>query len=714
MNIFRHSETGTHTIFRTKSNSCICLLLSFIMLLTFPGIAFAADETASEPVRVGWYEDSYHISGENGERSGYSYEYEQAVAAYTGWNYEYIPGGWSELLEMLQNGEIDIMSSISYTDDRAEKMLFSDLPMGQENFMLYADLSGNDISPSELSTLNGRKIAMLDQSIQAEQFIEWEEKHGISTQHIFITSVDDVIHLVNTHEIDGVGSAETPIWSDYGMSAIAVVGGSESYYGISKKRPDIKEKLDNAMRSLSFDNPFYTDELYKKYLSSQSVAVLTKEEKDWLSNHGSIRVGWIKNDEGVSTLNPETGELSGIICDYITYAADCLGEQKLSFDLCGFDNIDEEIQALKDGRIDMIFHTVQNPYLAEQNGLSLSDCVWSVNAAAVTTDDHFNENAENRVAVAKDDFFLKWYISYNYPKWQITEFADSKDVEKAVLKGHADCFIIRSGQVSRYARNYKLHSIFLMQPSNTAFAVKRGSSVLMSVLNKTLKSMPDAMLTGALSMYDSNSYKVTLSDYLRDNLPAFAAAFVSVFVLILLAILKLLKKSRIAEDKAKKAMEQAENANAAKSTFLFNMSHDIRTPMNAILGFASLAEKKTDNPESVREYLHKIEISGQGMLSILNNVLELSRIESGKTTLEETPQVAGSAFDACMVMMNSEIEKHHHMVSIDKKIRYPYIYFDATRVTEIIMNILSNAIKYTADGGRIHCVLEQSTHPDDG
>ena len=164
----------------------------------------------------------------------------------------------------------------------------------------------------------------------------------------------------------------------------------------------------------------------------------------------------------------------------------------------------------------------------------------------------------------------------------------------------------------------------------------------------------------------------------------------------------------------KKAEEKAEAANNAKSSFLFNMSHDIRTPMSAILGFTTLAEKNPDNPELVKNYLEKIHLSGQGMLDILDNILEISRIESGKTTLEETPQEAGTVFNACMVMMSPEVEKKHHTLNVSKEIKYPYVFFDATHITEVVMNILSNAIKYTADGGTINCSLKQLPNNNDG
>ena len=234
---------------KKRFRKCSCILLCLFVLFTLFSTSAEAKESKSKDttekseqkvVRVGWYEDSYHITGDNGEKSGYGYEYEQAVAAYTGWKYEYVKGDWAELLEKLQNGEIDMMAALSYTDERAQSMLFSELPMGQEKYYLYADLTNPDISASDLSTLNGKKIVVMGKSVQATQFYDWEKKHNIQTQHIDLDSFERARDLAQKHEIDGVISTETPSWVEAGMSAIATTGGSDIYYGINKNRPDVK------------------------------------------------------------------------------------------------------------------------------------------------------------------------------------------------------------------------------------------------------------------------------------------------------------------------------------------------------------------------------------------------------------------------------------------------------------------------------------------
>lgn len=714
---------------KIKQYKPVCLLLCFFLLFTLLPVSVKAEETKSKVVRVGWYEDSYNITGKNGERSGYGYEYQQSVASYTGWSYEYVNAGWSELLKMMENGQIDMMSGVSYTEERAESMLFSELPMGEEKYYLYADLTNTDISASDLKSLNGKRVGLLSGSVHATQFYEWENEHNLQLQHVPIIGLEDAVDKLNKHEIDCLVSAETPQLVDIGMSALFIIGGSDIYFVINKDRPDIKEELDNAMRKMQNDKPFYADELYQRYLSATSAAVLSSEEQDWLEKHGPIRVGWLNNDSGVSSEDTESGEVVGVINDYINFAADCLGNRKLDFELVEFDSQEEQIQALKDDKIDMIFHFSQVPYAAEQNGFILSNTVWSDNVAAVTSQTYFDENTENRVAVEKGNILLKWYLSYNYPNWETVEYDTSKDAEKAVKDGRADCLIAGFGQLTGYMEDSKLHGVYLTQPDNAAFAVSQKNTVLMSILEKTLKTMPSSMLTGALSMYENTLKKVTLTDFIKQNLLAIAAVFVLIFLLILSVITASLKKSRAAEIKAKqaasKSMElnqklqeshqelevallRAESANSAKTTFLNNMSHDIRTPMNAIIGFTSLAASHINNKEKVKEYLSKISTSSEHLLSLINDILDMSRIESGKVKISENPLHLPDLLHDIRTIVQPNIASRQLEFLIDTvDVRDEDIIADKLRLTQILLNILSNGIKFNRIGGTIAIRVKQ-------
>lgn len=699
--LFRHSKRNKRSVHKYIFFLCLFLVLTLIPVpvaaATQQSQSEKKEQTTSKTVKVGWYEDSYHITGKNGERSGYAYEYEQAVSAYTGWTYQYVKGDWEELLSKLQKGEIDLMAAISYTDERAKTMLFSDEPMGEEKYYLYADLTHAHISPSDLSTLNGKRVAVMEKSVQATQFSQWEKKHNIKTQHINVDSFEKAKKMVEKQELDGVISTETPAWVEAGMSAIATTGQSGIYYAINKNRPDLKKEIDNAMRAMEYDKPFYADELYQRYLASQSVAVLSGEEKKWLSKHGEIKVGYIKDDPGVSGVDSKSGRVVGVLSDYIDYARDSL-DQKLYFNLVQFDSEEEQIQALKEGKIDMIFHISQNPYYAEKNDLSLSNTVLTIPLAVVTTQDFFDEDAQNTVAIEKGNCRFKWYVSYNYPNWKIKEYDSLKAAQKAVKAGKADCFLVRSSQSMRYVNDKKLHSVFLTKSGNTSFAVKKGNSVLMSILNKTLKTIQTSKLSGAVSVYEDSQKKVTLADFVKDNLVAVSIGFVTVFLLVMIVFLRLLQKARIAEENTKKSQLQAEQANAAKSTFLFNMSHDIRTPMNALLGYNQLMKKELTE-KKLLHYQEKIEQSGNLLLSIINNVLDMARIESGKMELDENYARVGKVVEEIYDVFESEATKKgvHFIQEVD--VVHEHILCDITKVEQILLNLISNAVKYTdADG----------------
>ena len=706
-----------------------CLLAALACLLALLPLPAHAAGAASKVVRVGWYEDAYNITGKNGERSGYAYEYEQSVAAYTGWTYEYVKAGWSDLLQMMKSGEIDLMAGVSYTEDRAQDMLFSELPMGREIYYLYADLAHTDISASDLRTLNGKRIALLKTSVQAAQFYQWEEDHGLHLQYVWSNSFEQGKQQAQGREIDCVISTETPAWVEYGMSAIAQTGGSDIYFAISRTRQDLKEALDHAMRKMEFDKPFYADELYQRYLSASYTPVLSSEEQDWVTQHGDIRIGFLTSDAGISTYVPESGQLVGVINDYITFASDSISNQKLDFSLVGYDSMEEEIQALKDGQIDLIFHFAQNPYVAEENNFVLSNTVLTLNMAAVTAQNSFNENHANTVALLKDDLLLKWYVSYCYPDWNIVEYNSLKDAEAAMRSGENDCLLAESGEVAKYREDKRLHSVFLTQDGNVSFAVARGDVTLMSILNKTLRTIPASMLTGALPMYEASLEKVTVTDFVKDNFLVVSVMLITFFGMILAVILVSLRRSRIAEANAKEAarqarklnqklqesqrelraaLQQAESASSAKTTFLSNVSHDIRTPMNAIVGLASLMENDLQNPGKLQGYIDKLKTASWHLLNLINEILDMSKIESSKYEINAKPFNISSVLDEVYSVFSATMSTKGIKLTINSDaVTSPDVIGDEISLRKILNNLLSNANKFTRAGGSVTIFASQ-------
>ena len=716
-------NSGMSETMQTLTRKSACVMLSLLLLLSAVLPVKAAAETASaKVVRVGSFEDTFNYVNEKGARKGYGYELLETLSGYAGWQFEYVTCDWSDCFEKLKNGEIDIIGGISYTEDRTQEMLFSDEPMGVEKYYLYADLSRADISASDFKTLNGKKIGVLMGTEPEVMLTEWEEKYGLKTEHVNISNNEDVKQKLANHEIDCFVSLEESFWAERGISTITRVGESGIYYAINKNRPDIKEELDDAMRALDEAVPFYTADLYKRYFSMDYTPILTGEEKAWLRKHGAIRMGFLASDSGVSTFDPATGEFTGVITDYIQFAADCLGNQELEFQLVGYDSKEAELDALKSGEIDMIFHCDQNPNLAEEYHFACTNTTWTSNLMAVTNKQHFNENNVNRIAVPQNKLSLKKYLAFYYPQWEIVDCDTQEDAARLVKDGQADCFVTGISSENKYSKKYSFYSVPLVNPVRSCFAVNSGNRSLLSILNKTIKAMPVNMLAGALAMYKSSARKVTLSDFIKDNF--FKVMLISsiAVAVVLLTILMLLQKARKAEAAARKAasdtqelnaklqvaVEKAESANRAKSTFLSNMSHDIRTPMNAIIGFTTLALSNIDDTDRVKDYLAKTLASSNHLLSLINDVLDMSRIESGKIHLEEVEVNLSDVLHDLKTIVSGQIYAKQLELYMDAMdVTDEDVYCDKTRLNQILLNLLSNAIKFTPAGGTVSVRVRQ-------
>ena len=722
-------NSGMSETMRSLTRKSVCALLSLLLLLSAVLPVKAVAETAPiKIIRVGSFEDTFNYCNEKGARKGYGYELLQTLSGYTGWQFEYVTCDWSDCFEKLKNGEIDIMGGISYTEDRAEEMLFSDEPMGEEKYYLYVDLSRADISASNFKTLNGKKVGVLMGTEPEVMLTEWEEKYGIKTQHVNISNNEDVKQKLANHEIDCFVSLEESLWAELGISTITRVGKSSIYYVLNKDRSDLKEELVNAMRALDEAAPFYTADLCKKYFSLDYKPILTGEEKAWLRKHGAIRMGFLTSDRGVSTYDPATGEITGTITDYIQFATDCLGNQELEFHLVGYDDKEAELNALKSGEIGMVFHFDQSPNLAEEYRVACTNTTWTSNMMAVTNKQLFTENQVNRIAVPQNKISLTRYIAFYYPQWEIVDCDTQEDAIKLVKDGQADCFVTGISSEGNYSKKYGFYSVPLPNPANSCFAVNSGNRSLLSILNKTIKAMPANMLTSSLAMYKSSSRKVTLIDFIKDNF--FMVLLVSsiAVAVVLLTILKLLQKARKAEAAARKAandtqelnaklqvaVENAESANRAKSTFLFNMSHDIRTPMNAIIGYADLASRHLDDPAKLEKYMENIQVCGQNLLMLLNNVLDLARIENDKTEMEYSVSDVDKDFRNCVAMFQNQADSKGQTLTVTAHLLYPYVYADIPHLTEVCTNLVSNAVKYTGAGGTIRCDVTQKPGKKEG
>ena len=515
-----------------------CCLLLALSLIAAP-LAFG---TKPEPkvVRVGWYESAFHRTDEFGRRSGYGYEYQQRVATYTGWTYEYVEGSWSELFEKLVAGEIDLLSDVSYTPERAEKILYSAEAMGAEDYHVFIAPDNTEIRPDDFSTMNGKRVGVNKNSIQEQLFIDWEKKHDVHAEIIELSvKTPEMLEMLARGEIDMLVTLDT-----YGNRAdivpVCKVGAAESFFGVNKLRPDIKQDLDVAMNRLLEDNRDFNQQMTEKFNKASAVnSFLTNEEKDWLGTHGTIRVGYRDDFLPFCDYNEESASVIGALAYYLNFAATAEKNAELSFEPHAYPTTEAALQALARGEIDCVFPVNLSAYDGEQRGVIITDPLIVTEMYAVVRIDYsagLSPERPMRVATVEGHLNHETFVKDSFPNWTIQNYSDGTKAFAAVAGGKADCALVSSYRINRVGDQlieYKLTPLATSADMDMSFAVSREDDCLYSILNKINRLIPTAALNATLTNNAYAEQRVTFLDFWKDNLAIVIAVVAVVAALIL-------------------------------------------------------------------------------------------------------------------------------------------------------------------------------------
>ena len=291
---------------RKKSkNNRVCLsIFAFVMLLFVPFFVYASEtksdgnttqviEEENKTVRVGYFPYANFQEGGYGEhKQGAGYEYLQKISYITGWKYEYVYGSFKECLDMLADGEIDILGNVSYTPERAESIDYSTYAAGTERYWIYTREDHTDLMDGDPKQMNGCRIGVADGSYQKELLEKWLDSNQIQAEVVVCKGYDEMIEKLYADELDALVIPVLSVNSDF--IAIANIGASDCYFGVSKSRPDLLKELNSAMEEINNTETDYSSKLYARYEGKAVINyALNKEEKQWLDAHeNTIRVGY--------------------------------------------------------------------------------------------------------------------------------------------------------------------------------------------------------------------------------------------------------------------------------------------------------------------------------------------------------------------------------------------------------------------------------------
>lgn len=700
----------------------LCLsILALIMLLFVPVSAYASEiksdgkttqamEEENKTVRVGYFPYANFQEGGYGEhKQGAGYEYLQRISYITGWKYEYVYGSFKECLDMLADGEIDLLGSVSYTPERAESIDYSTYAEGTERYWIYTREEHADLADGDLKQMNGCRIGATDGSYQKELLEKWLDSNQIQAEIVICKGYDEMIEKLDADELDALVVPALSVNSDF--IAIANIGAGDCYFGVSKSRPDLLKELNSALEEINNTETDYSSKLYARYEGKAVINyALNKEEKQWLDAHeNTICVGYLKDN--LPFCGEENGKLTGILGTVLDTVQE---KYKITIKAVPCSTGEQMNEALQSGEIDIAGPIIQDLYTQEQFQVILTDEIFDITPVVIYKGNEYRSSLST-IAATDTSLYSELMVSFLFPDAEIKQYDTQEECLEAVANGKAGATVIPSSKINLLNESPMIKSLSFAEMAKRqelALFTTRENRRAATIINKAIEQSSNVLNGVVLAQNSVSEKKMTLQDVFAEyGGLAVGVSFVIIFVLLLLVYS--LSVSRKKQMEALKEAQDANAANIAKTTFLNHMSHDIRTPMNAIVGFTDIAMKRKPDKE-VENCLKKIRQSSEYLMTLINDVLDISRIESGKLEYKPVPVDFRNMTDTVLSIARGYIENRDLNFCVSREeLKTHYVMADELRIREVLLNIISNAVKFTKDGGTISFATENAPGNDD-
>ena len=687
-------------ILRSTVLRTLIIVLAALTLLNalMPAPAHANDSDQQiKTVRVGWLvnNEGFQDGTPGGRLSGWGYDYLQTLSYYTpGWRYEYVSGTFTELMDKLEKGEIDLMPNISHSAEREQKLLFSSNPEGTERYYIYAKPDRDDLAKGDPQALQGLTIGCNPGVMQTAVGQQWLANEGITCTYKEVASSGDLFDALANGEVDAIIMNDTI--SSPNASPMFYVGASDYYFAVPKSRPDLMDDINSAMAAINRTNPRYNDEVKSNYSAQNSgSASLTSSERSWLkANNNTLTLGYLNNNLPFCNQDAN-GEMEGSLASLVTTLHDKFG---ITVHTLAFSSNQHMTEALSKGNIDIALPAFRDYWLAEQMGAVQSISMGTISLTAIHATSDLNKDLRN-ICCTGFSIVNRSELKIMFPNAHVTEYPSAGDILPALKEGRSSCIVVPSARLETIQENYDIKDYEIQDLSRTAelsCLMRRGNPELLSIVNKGIINAGESL---SASNYSSTSYSTQESDAFRfiyRHRSSIVVITVGVLLTGVAVLTWALQRARVEQNKALAA-------NAAKTAFLARMSHDIRTPLNGILGLIELEELREDDVDAARENRAKARIAANHLLSLINDILEMGRIENGKLTLEHVPfnleELCNDAIVLCKLRASDrnitmQDQSAHPLCN-------PQVMGSPTHVRQIIINLLDNSIKYNKDGGTV-------------
>ncbi|NCB93997.1 MAG: transporter substrate-binding domain-containing protein [Clostridia bacterium] len=685
--------------------AAITIIYAFIMLGVMSSTVYAADEAQeNRTVRVAFpSQGGISEVGESGDLVGYNYDYLQTIAEYTGWDMEYITfedepadEGIMSAMQMVMSGEADLVGPMLRSDETEEMYEFPENNYG----VVYTTLSSLEKGP--LSSINFVKCNPLRVAVYAEattrnQEVEkYLEQLGISYELVKCKDSEEQMQMLEDGKADVLSSITLSYFE--GTRILAEFAPRPYYFVTTKGNTELMDELDTAIDELTYTCPNLQDELQEEYFGDTSGGyMLRDEEQTYMEENRSLQVLCVPNYAPYISKN-KAGEAAGMLASLMDDFAE-KNDIKISYHFA------ESVLTLEDewneGEYDCLLGMPLSGEYCLKNSLIRAQSLVTVSMGIFSKSQTHKKPEESSIAV-----YRYQADSLNLEAYKTVLLADHpEDCILEVIQGDADyAYVDRlSAEYLIFENDFNLVSTpVLGESQEIQIAVSRNiDKRFLSSLNRYIDTLPDSVKTNYLSTASTHE-NAGIVVSLRAH-PILSSLFAALAATLLLSLIFFAFNAK--NNKARNI--ELMKANAAKSEFLSRMSHDIRTPMNAILGFAQLGRQDVDSPELVSKDLEHISSSGEFLLGLVNDVLDMTKIESNAMELNLQPMMQKEFEEQIRTLVTPMCSKKNLSFAITMKENMPEcLKTDKLRFKQIFFNLLTNAVKFTPENGRIEVIGE--------
>ena len=693
----------------------LCAVVSFvIMIMTALCITSMAAESQPRVLRVAFSEAKGITEKDaDGSRHGLVVDYLNEIAKYTGWEYEYIDTVPETMLEEFANGEYELMGGNYYLPGMEEYYAYPDYNIGYSKSVIFARENDDSVQNHNLRSLNGKTIGVYDRAAEnIRRLKEYLSMNDLDCTLIYYSYDQLVDGNLYPYLIEGevdllLGNS---VEQRLGIRAVASYDSQPYYIVTNVGNQEVLDGLNMAMAKIADSNPDFAASRYAANFMNQSPVDihLTREETDYIRLKGIVTVAMPHNFHPLACENPDDMH-DGLSYDILKEVAEFTG---LEFKYVSAESYIEALDLVRQGKADIL-------------GFYLGDEADSLNQKMVLTAPFASMNSiivRNKASGFPESELVGAVIEGRaLPKSiraaEVKSYRNINEALKAVNRGEADfayglaTYMEHEIQKSHFANVVPVTLINDRMDICLAMA-RPADPELLTIMNKAINSIPSDRSAELLdhNMVPAGTGVLSITELIYAN-PMMFVGILTAILLILVIVILWVNRVHVKAAVMQSELKKAEAESRAKGEFLSRMSHELRTPMNAVVGLADLAVMTEGVPQNIREMLVKLRASSHYLLDLINDILDMSRLDSGRLTIASEPFSLERMLNELRTMMETDANRRGLNYRIETYISHGGVTGDVIRLRQVLTNLLSNAFKFTPEGGTVILRVTEKRDP---